>query len=273
MPTDEGRWRDLLEAVVGNLSSGILISDERGVLIVANHAAQSLLGGEISRALGVRASVAQTEIIKWRFTNPEDYEGRLVEAIATGSTEAWEEETVEGRVLSISCSALATVGGDSLGSVQLLSDVTDARRELNDAIAEARRRLELVEQRERLLEERAALTNAAYQMAGAMTAEEIYRRLMAEAARISGAGQLAVFDAVQQAGRQRGVEVDAPLQARYLQGLQCQLHAVGADWHAGHAQHPSKVHHVLGQAAWGLAGGDHSASQVLPRGFLSNLRQ
>lgn len=193
-PADERRG-NLLEAVVEGVASGMLITDERGVLVVMNQAAQSLLGGDLSRAIGAPTEVAQREMIKWRFNNPDDYETRLLASLGARDRHSWEHETVEGRALAIDCSPISSGSGDSLGHVQLLSDVTDSRRELNETMTEARGRLEQVEARERNLEERAALTNAAYQMAGAITAEEIFRRLMAESGRIAGVEQLAVLDA------------------------------------------------------------------------------
>ncbi len=203
MSSSEHGWRELLEGVVGSLPSGMLITDERGVLVIANHAAQLLLGGDLSRAIGAPAIRAQREIIAWRFKNPGDYESRVCASLDPPRGDSWEQETVDGVVLSIDCSPLRSASGEPLGHVQLLSDITESRRGLDAAISEAHRRLEELETRERQLGERAALTNAAYQIAGAMTGDEIFRRLIAESARIAGSNRLAVLDA----GRHRSNRV------------------------------------------------------------------
>ena len=61
--------------------------------------------------------------------------------------------------------------------------------------------------------------------------------------------ELTVFDAVDEAGRQRVVKVAPAFQPRHLQRLQRQLDAIGRYRQTGLAQHAAEVHHVVGQVA------------------------
>ena len=74
--------------------------------------------------------------------------------------------------------------------------------------------------------------------------------------------QGAVFNAVEHAGAQGGVQVLPGLQTCDLQRLQRQRHTVSAHGHAGVAQHAGEVHDVVGQAARGLARGDHGGLRI-----------
>jgi serine phosphatase RsbU (regulator of sigma subunit) len=193
MSSDERGWRELLEAVIGGSAVGMVVSDARGTVVIANAAAQNLLGGELGRAVGTPAIDAQSEILKWRFKNPDEYEQKAVSALRSGAAEQWEQETVEDVVLAIDLTPLTARTGRILGHVQSFGDVTTLRREFTDTLHEVSTRLEDLEQHERQVAEQAALTRAAYQIAVALTPEEVYRRLVNEAARLASTDRLAVI--------------------------------------------------------------------------------
>ncbi|MDH3227152.1 MAG: SpoIIE family protein phosphatase [Thermoleophilia bacterium] len=224
MSTDEAGWVELLESAVSRASQGMLLADATGVLIMANRSAQHLLGDELGRAVGAPFAQSQTDIIKWRFTNPDDYEGRILRSVRDGVAAAWRQETVDERLLEVECTPLRDAAGRISGHIQTLNDVTDARRELETAIQESKARRAELEARERRIAEQAALTNAAYQIAAALTPEEIHRRLMAEAARLAGVDRLAIL-------RPRTDDVTDVAIARGFEGSDAERLAV----HAGDA--------------------------------------
>ncbi len=192
MSVDEKIWIELLESAVSSASQGMLLADSEGVLVMANRAAQTLLGDELRRAVGAPFAESQSEIIKWRFTNPDDYEQRALSAMREASTDSWEHETVDERLLEIRCMPLRDAAGKTFGHVQTLNDITEARRALDTAVRVGSARRAELEARERRIAEQAAMTHAAYQIAAALTPEEIHRRLISEASRLANVDRLAV---------------------------------------------------------------------------------
>jgi serine phosphatase RsbU (regulator of sigma subunit) len=191
----EADWMDLLEATVSTSSQGMIVADAGGTVVLANRAANDLLGGgDLWRLLGATMEETQREIVKWRFTNPGDYERRVLDSLTTGRADSWEQETLEGRLLEIRVEPLSGEGG-VIGHVQTLVDLTRGRRELEEARREGRARAEDLEVLERQISEEIALTHAAYQIATALAPEEIHRRLMAEAARLANVERLAILKA------------------------------------------------------------------------------
>jgi serine phosphatase RsbU (regulator of sigma subunit) len=222
MSTDEARWVELLESAVSRASQGMLLADAKGVLIMANRSAQDLLGDELGRAVGSPFAQSQTEIIKWRFTNPDDYEGRILQSVRDGAADTWKQETVDERLLEIESTPLRDAADETFGHIQTLNDITDAHRELETVMQEGRARREELEARERRIGEQATLTHAAYQIAAALTPEEIHRRLMAEAARLASVDRLAVL-------RLRRDDVTDVAVARGFEGSDAERLAVQAD--------------------------------------------
>jgi serine phosphatase RsbU (regulator of sigma subunit) len=128
------------------------------------------------------------EVLKWRFTNPEEFAARAHQVHAEPALEAIEDrETVDGRAIEYSSSPVRDASGTIVGRVDMLHDVTPARLALADARRLAAERAQLLEREERRAHEEVALSRAAHAMASALTAGEIHEILLDNAHALVGA--------------------------------------------------------------------------------------
>ena len=67
------RTRQTLEGVISSSRMGVLVSDLRGRLSLANRAAADILGIDLEPLVGRPMRELVSEQIKWRFTNPDEY--------------------------------------------------------------------------------------------------------------------------------------------------------------------------------------------------------
>ncbi|HTI32478.1 MAG TPA: GAF domain-containing protein, partial [Miltoncostaea sp.] len=200
------RNRQTLEGVIASSRLGVIVSDTRGRLSLANAAVGSLLGIDLGPMVGRPMRVVIDEVLKWRFTNPEEFASRAHQIHADPALEAIEDrETVDGRAIEFSSSPVRDAAGAIVGRVEMLHDVTPARLALADARRLAAERAQLLEREERRGHEEMALTRAAHAMASALTAGEIHEILLDNAHALVGAcHKSAVL-----AGDARGVMVPA----------------------------------------------------------------
>jgi PAS domain S-box-containing protein len=173
------RSRQTLEAVISSSPMGVVVTDLRGRLSLANRAAAEMLGIALEPLIGQPIRRVLDERVKWRFVNPEDFVARVREAFADPGREArLEAETVDGRAIGLSSSPVHDAGGGVLGRVLILHDVSPAR----DALAEARRlaadRAMLLEGESRRAGEEMGLSRAAHMLASAVTPIDIGERLL-----------------------------------------------------------------------------------------------
>ncbi|WP_217913913.1 SpoIIE family protein phosphatase [Miltoncostaea marina] len=176
------RTRRTLEGVIASIPVGVIVSDVRGRLSLANRAADELVGIELGAHVGRPITAVVDEQVKWRFTNPEEYAARFLaihadpEAEVTGSV-----DTVAGRVVEHSSAPVRDEDGGLLGRVDILHDVTATRHALDDARRLAEERAMLLDREERRAQEEADLARAAQALASAMSPAEIHERLLDEA--------------------------------------------------------------------------------------------
>ena len=182
------RNRQTLEGVIASSRLGVIVSDTRGRLSLANAAVGSLLGIDLGPMVGRPMRVVIDEVLKWRFTNPEEFASRAHQIHADPALEAIEDrETVDGRAIEFSSSPVRDAAGAIVGRVDMLHDVTPARLALADARRLAAERAQLLEREERRGHEEMALTRAAHAMASALTAGEIHEILLDNAHALVGA--------------------------------------------------------------------------------------
>ena len=173
------RTRQTLEGVISSSRLGVIVSDVRGRLSLANAAVSSLLGVDLQPMVGRPMRMVIDEVVKWRFTNPEEYAARVLAIHADPTCEAIEDrETVDGRAIEYSSSPVRDAGGALVGRVEVLHDVTPSRLALADARRLAAERAELLEREERRAQEEVALTRAAHAMASALTPAGIHEILL-----------------------------------------------------------------------------------------------
>ena len=173
------RNRQTLEGVIASSRLGVIVSDIRGRLSLANAAVGSLLGIDLPPMVGRPMRVVIDEVLKWRFTNPEEFGARARHIHADPTCEAIEDrETVNGRAIEYSSSPVRDASGAMVGRVDMLHDVTPARLALADARRLAAERAQLLEREERRSQEEVALTRAAHAMASALTPAEIHEILL-----------------------------------------------------------------------------------------------
>jgi serine phosphatase RsbU (regulator of sigma subunit) len=158
---------------------GVLVSDLRGRLSLANRAAGEILGIDLEPLVGRPMREVITERIKWRFTNPDEYALRLLAIHDDLSREAVDDaETVDGRAIEHSSAPVRDTSGSLVGRVDILTDVTPARSALAEARRLAAERAELLEREERRAQEEVALSRAAHMMASALTPSDIHEHLL-----------------------------------------------------------------------------------------------
>ena len=148
------------------------------------------------------------EVLKWRFTNPEEFAARTLQIHADPAHEAIEDrETVDGRAIEYSSSPVRDASGAIVGRVEMLHDVTPARLALADARRLATERAQLLEREERRSHEEMALTRAAHAMASALTPREIHEILLDNTHALVGACHKS---AVLASDARRDAAADAP---------------------------------------------------------------
>lgn len=191
------RNRQTLEGVIAGSRMGMIVTDLRGRLSLANRAAADILGIPLDPLIGRPMRTAVSERIKWRFTNPDDYAAWLLEAHADPSGEAVHEaETVDGRAVEHSSAPVRDAAGAIVGRVDILTDVTAAREALAQARRLAAERAELLQREERRAQEEVTLSRAAHLMASALTPAEIHDILLDQAhALVPGCEMSAVLTA------------------------------------------------------------------------------
>ena len=180
------RTRQTLEGVISSSRMGVLVSDLRGRLSLANHAAARDPGhrpGAAGRPADERAG--RPSRIKWRFINPDEYAERVLAVHDDPSRESLDDaETVDGRAIEHSSSPVRDPSGALVGRVDILTDVTPARSALAEARRLAAERAELLEREERRAQEEVALSRAAHMMASALTPADIHEHLLDQAHRL-----------------------------------------------------------------------------------------
>jgi PAS domain S-box-containing protein len=179
------RTRQTLEGVISSSRMGVLVSDLRGRLSLANHAAAEILGMDLEPLIGRPMSELVNERIKWRFINPDEYAERVLAVHDDPSRESLDDaETVDGRAIEHSSSPVRDPSGALVGRVDVLTDVTPARSALAEARQIAAERAELLEREERRAQEEVALSRAAHMMASALTPADIHEHLLDQAHRL-----------------------------------------------------------------------------------------
>jgi PAS domain S-box-containing protein len=196
------RARRTLEGVISSSLMGILVSDLRGRLSLANRAAAEILGLDLEPLIGQPMDIALEEHLKWRFINPDEYAARMRAIHGSPTREATHEaETIDGRAVEHTSSPVRDTAGGVVGRVDILRDVTPARAALADARRLAADRAELLEREERRAHEEVALTRAAHLMASAVTAVDIGERLLEHAHRLIPRCEKSALLAVDREGR------------------------------------------------------------------------
>jgi PAS domain S-box-containing protein len=179
------RTRQMLDGVISSTRLGVIVSDLRGRLSLANRAATEILGLDLGELVGRSMSDLIGERIKWRFINPEEYAERALALHADLTQEAsLDVETVDGRAIEHSSSPVRDPAGALVGRVDILTDVTPARSALADAHRLAAERAELLEREERRAQEEVALTRAGHMMASALTPSDVHEHLLDQAQRL-----------------------------------------------------------------------------------------
>jgi PAS domain S-box-containing protein len=179
------RTRQTLEGVISSSRMGVLVSDLRGRLSLANRAASELLGLDLGPLVGRPMRELIAERIKWRFTNPDEYAERVLAIHDDPTREATDDaETVDGRAIEHSSSPVHDPSGALVGRVDILTDVTPARSALAEARRLAAEQAELLEREERRAHEEVALTRAAHAMASALTPADIHEQLLDQVHRL-----------------------------------------------------------------------------------------
>jgi serine phosphatase RsbU (regulator of sigma subunit) len=185
--------RGLLDAVVRESSNGVVVVDAAGLLAVANRAAVSLTGVALASRIGRPFEDVVADALKWHFVNPEDFARALRDALPLNEEVRWEERTVGGRAVQMVCAPLHGPGGEDLGHVITLGEITDARRELQEIERQAREREQQMAIREQRVREESAMTRAAHQLSLSLTPDDVHRRLMNEASQAVGANRVAIL--------------------------------------------------------------------------------
>ncbi len=196
------RNRQTLEGVIASCQIGVIVSDLRGRLSLANRAACEILGIDLGPAVGQPMRTVVEERIKWRFTNPEEYADRVLAIHRDPTREAVDAaETVTGRAIEHSSSPVRDPAGGVVGRVDILHDVTPARSALAEARRLAAERAELLEREERRAQEEVGLTRAAHMMASAITPLGIGERLLEHAHHLIPRCEKSAMLAVDREGR------------------------------------------------------------------------
>jgi len=179
------RNRTTLEAVISSSPMGVVVTDLRGRLSLANRAAADILGMDLEPLIGQPIRRLLDEQVKWRFVNPEEFADRVRAVFGDATREAdHEAETVDGRGVGISSSPVRDASGGVLGRVLILHDITAARTALDGARALAAERAALLEREERRAQEEVGLTRAAHRIASALTPVDIGEQLLEHAHRL-----------------------------------------------------------------------------------------
>ena len=176
------RNRQTLEGVIASSRMGIIVSDMRGRLSLANRAASQIIGIDLQELVGRPMPELIGERIKWRFINPEEYAERVLAVHADPTREATGSAvTVDGRSIEHTSAPVRGPDGALVGRVDILHDVSAARTALADARRLATERAALLEREERRAQAEVALSRAAHLMASALTPDEIHGHLLDQA--------------------------------------------------------------------------------------------
>ena len=195
------RTRQTLEGVISSSRMGVILSDLRGRLSLANRAASEILGIDLQPLVGSPMRELVAERIKWRFTNPDEYADRVLAVLDDPSRESVDDaETVDGRAIEHSSSPVRDPSGALVGRVDILTDVTPARSALAEARRLATERAELLEREERRAQEEVALSRAAHMMASALTLSDIHEHLLDQAHALAPACDKSAILAVDRRG-------------------------------------------------------------------------
>ncbi|HVH01060.1 MAG TPA: GAF domain-containing protein, partial [Miltoncostaeaceae bacterium] len=195
------RTRQTLEGVISSSRMGVILSDLRGRLSLANRAASEILGIDLQQLVGRPMRELVGERIKWRFTNPDEYSERVLAVLDDPSRESVDDaETVDGRAIEHSSSPVRDPSGVLVGRVDILTDVTPARSALAEARRLATERAELLEREERRAQEEVALSRAAHMMASALTLSDIHEHLLDQAHALAPACDKSAILAVDRRG-------------------------------------------------------------------------
>jgi len=195
------QWRDrnrqtrqMLQAVLESAPSGIIVTDLRERLLMANGAAGELLGVDLDALAGEPYRSVVTRHLAPRFADAEGYTAVTIAAM-DAPEEASEDElrTIDGRICERYSAPARDTSGELLGRVEILTDVTAAREALEEArrLADEAARLRLLE--ERRGREEMALARAAHLMASALTSGDVHHHLLDQARELSGGTGGVVF--------------------------------------------------------------------------------
>ena len=140
------RERDFLRTVLDNITDGIVVSDEAGRIVMANHAASEFHGGLEGRSQGLGDGAEQPPSVSTWAHNFFESDGvtklpqeRVPICRALGGERVREAELVvavtEGtpRVLSANAQRLKDAAGRTIGAVMATHDVTE-RKEFEESI-------------------------------------------------------------------------------------------------------------------------------------------
>lgn len=182
------RTRQVLEAVLESTHNGVVVTDLRERLVLANRAAAELIAVDLAGMIGSPMRDLVRDRLRWRFADPGAYvQATLALYDDPEASFADVLRTVDGRVVERYSAPVRDLSGELLGRVDILSDVTAAQ----EALAEARRLAEeaasLRLQEERRAQEAMSLARAAHLMASALTRADIHEHLVEQAIELSGA--------------------------------------------------------------------------------------
>lgn len=176
------RTRRVLEAVIGSSRLGLVVSDLRGRITVANETFAQLVETPRDELTAMPIRKLVSERLKWRFTNPDEFESRVLPLYddPTVVDESY-EDAVNGQIVKHYSGPATDDGGAVLGRVEVFTDVTVAQEALRAARRLAEERVELLEREEKRAQEEVALTRAGHLMASAMSRDDIHEHLLEQA--------------------------------------------------------------------------------------------
>ncbi|MCC6831841.1 MAG: SpoIIE family protein phosphatase [Thermoleophilia bacterium] len=188
------RTRQVLQAVLESTPSAVVVTDLRDRLLMGNRAAGDLLGADLDVLAGEPYRALVTGPFRRRFADGDAYVAETLAALDRPGEAAGDElHTADGRILERYSAPVRDTSGDSLGRVEILTDVTAAREALQEAhrLADEAARLRMLE--ERRSGEETALARAAHLMAAALTSADVHVHLLDQARELTGATAGAVL--------------------------------------------------------------------------------
>ncbi len=188
------RTRRVLEAVIGSSRLGLVVSDLRGRITIVNETFAQLAESNRDELQGMPIRKLVSERLKWRFTNPDEFEERVLPLYDDPTTvdESY-QDTVSGRIVKHYSGPASDDGGAVLGRVEVFTDATESQQALRAARRLAEERVELLEREERRAQEEVALTRAGHLMASAMSRADIHEHLIEQAEKLVQADKSAVL--------------------------------------------------------------------------------